>query len=449
MSGLDARPGASPVRLKTVLCALAAFLAVGAALGPRAVRRAPNVVVVLIDTLRRDHLPCYGYSKHTAPFLSWLAARGVVFENAHSVSAWTPPAAASLFTSLYPFEHGVVRGIALAKRQERLRGVEIRLPKLPRAVETIPEALRRRGYATWAITENPNLTPEMGFDQGFQSFSAFPKSLDADTITARLFEQAEAITSRPPYFLYLHYMDVHAPYRERPPLFDASLTGDARKVSAYDSGIHHVDAHIRRAFEGLGWNENTLVIVTADHGEELGERGHFGHGASLFSEVLDIPFLIYLPSGADGGHRVKDRVSLIDVLPTLRAVAGLPTSASDAGVSLLPLLTDPAAGLPARPLLAHLRRGERKDGREAALRATLLDDWKRIGGEPRGAMLFHLPSDPREERNQARALPELEDRLQRAFREREAHAKSYAGETTALGLDAEDIEGLKALGYVN
>ncbi len=449
MGGFDAQARPAAVRLKTVLCALAAAAATLAVLWSHTPPPPPNVVLILIDTLRRDHLPFYGYPKQTAPFLSTLAARGVVFDNAHSVSAWTPPAAASLFSSLYPFEHGVVRGIALAKRQERLRGVEIRLPKLPRAVETIPEALRRRGYATWAITENPNLTPELGFDQGFQNFSAFPKNLEAETISARLFEQAEAITARPPYFLYLHYMDVHAPYRERAPFFDASLEGDARRISGYDSGIHHVDAHLRRAFEGLEWAQNTVVIVTADHGEELGERGHFGHGASLYSEVLDIPFLVYLPGGAGGGRRVPDRVSLIDVLPTLRALAGLPAARSDAGFSLLSVLQDPRARLPPRPLLAHLRRGERKDGREAALRATLLGDWKRIGGDPQGALLFHLPSDPREERNQARALPELEKRLQRLFQEREARATSYAGETAALDLDAEEIEGLKALGYVN
>lgn len=437
------------MRVKTLLALLAAALALGAVLRARPSKRPPNVVLILIDTLRRDHLPFHGYPRDTAPFLASLAARGVVFDNGHSVSAWTPPAAASLFTSLYPFEHGVVRGIALAKRQERLRGVEIRLPKLPAAAETIPEALRRRGYATYAITENPNLTPEMGFDQGFESFSAFPKSLDAETITRRLFEQAAQIESRPPYFLYLHYMDVHAPYRERAPLFDPTLEGDARRISAYDSGIRTVDEHIRRAFEGLGWERDTLLVVTSDHGEELGERGHFGHGASLYSEVLDVPLVVYPPGGLAAGRRVADRVSLIDVLPTLREACGLPPARGDAGLSLWPLIAGRAPGLAPRPLFAHLRRGERKDGREAALRATLAEDWKRIGGDPQGALLFDLVRDPRDARNLARDEPEIAERLQRLYQEREARARSYAGETVDVGLDAEDIEGLKALGYVN
>lgn len=437
------------MRVKSLLALLAAALALLAVLRARPATPPPNVVLILIDTLRRDHLPFHGYARDTAPFLASLAARGIVFDNAHSVSAWTPPAAASLFTSLYPFEHGVVRGIALARRQERLRGVEIRLPKLPRAAETIPEALRRRGYSSYAITENPNLTPEMGFDQGFSSFSAFPKSLDAETITQRLFEQAAEIESRSPYFLYLHYMDVHAPYRERPPLFDPSLQGDARRISAYDSGIRSVDEHIRRAFEGLGWERDTLLIVTSDHGEELGERGHFGHGASLYSEVLDVPLLVYRPGGAGGGRRVADRVSLIDVLPTLRALVGLPPAPSDAGASLWPVVVGREAGLAPRPLFAHLRRGERKDGREAALRATLAEDWKRIGGDPQGALLFHLVRDPRDQRNLAREQPEIAERLQHAYQAREARAHDYAGETVDVGLDAEEIEGLKALGYVN
>jgi arylsulfatase A-like enzyme len=210
-----------------------------------------------------------------------------------------------------------------------------------------------------------------------------------------------------------------------------------------------VDAHIQRAFDALGWDRDTLLIVTADHGEELGDRGHFGHGATLFSEVLDVPLLVYPPGGAASGHRVSDRVSLVDVLPTLREVVGLPSAPSDAGTSLWPLVRDPGAGLNPRPLFAHLRRGERKDGREAALRACLDGRFKRIGGDPGGALLFDLRLDPGEHENLARMRPDLDKRLQGLYLDREARARSYAGETTQVGLDASDIEALRALGYVN
>ena len=433
--------------MKPICVALGALLALIAVAAAPVPQRPPNIALILVDTLRRDHLPFYGYAKDTAPFLTSLASNGVVFERAHSVSGWTPPAAASLFTSLYPFEHGVVRGLALARRQERLKGVEIRLPRLPAAAETIPEALRRRGYATFAITENPNLTRELGFDQGFDGFDAFPTRLDAEPITERLLERALELRRREPYFLYLHYMDVHAPYRERAPLFDPSLEGNARKVSAYDSGIRTVDEHIRRAFEALGWDEDTLLLVTADHGEELGERGRFGHGASLHAELLDIPLLVHGPAVTSG--RVSDRVSLVDILPTLREVAGLPRASTDAGVSLVPLLRDRRAHLAPRPLFAHLWRRQAKDGREQALRVTLQGEWKRIGGDATGTLLFDLGADPGETRNLAREQPERERSLQLLYQQREARARRYAGESVAVGLDAEAIEGLNALGYVN
>jgi arylsulfatase A-like enzyme len=433
--------------VKRISALVGALVALAAVAGAPVPKRPSNVVLILVDTLRRDHLPFYGYARDTAPFLGSLAAKGVVFERAHSVSGWTAPATASLFTSLYPFEHGVVRGLALAKRQERLKGVAIRLPRVPTAAETIPEALRRRGYATFAITENPNLTHALGFDQGFDRFDAFPSRLDAEPITERLLERAPELRRRAPYFLYLHYMDVHAPYRERPPLFDPSLEGDARRVSAYDSGIHTVDAHIGRAFEALGWDRDTLVVVLADHGEELGERGRFGHGATLFAELLDIPMLVYGPGTVP--RRVPDRVSLVDVLPTLRAFAGLPPASTDAGVSLLPLLRDPGARLEPRPLFAHLWRRQGRDGREQALRVTLMDDWKRIGGDASGTLLFDLRSDPGETRNRTHQEPERERELQRLYQQREARASSYAGESVEVGLDDDAIEGLAALGYVN
>ncbi len=433
--------------MRSLLAALGPVLALVAVARAPAPARPPNIVLILVDTLRRDHLPFYGYPEDTAPFLASLAEKGVVFEHAHSVSGWTPPAAASLFTSLYPFEHGVVRGLALAKRQQRLRGVEILLPRLPTTAETIPEALRRRGYATFAITENPNLTRELGFDQGFDRFDSFPTRLDAEPITERLLERATELRGREPYFLYLHYMDVHAPYRERPPLFDGSLEGNARKVSAYDSGIRTVDEHIRRASEALRWDEDTLLVVTADHGEELGDRGRFGHGAALFAELLDVPLLVHGPGIPP--RRVPDRVSLVDVLPTLREAAGLPAASTDAGVSLMPLLRDPDARLAPRPIFAHLWRRQAKDGREQALRVTILGDWKRIGGDSSGTMLFNLREDPRETRNRAREEPEREGALQRLYQQRETRARRYAGDTVEVGLDAEAIEGLNALGYVN
>jgi arylsulfatase A-like enzyme len=432
--------------LKRLLALAAALLAMRATCAPPAFERPPNIVVILVDALRRDHLPCYGYPKQTAPFLTRVASRGVVFEHAYSTSAWTPPAASSLFTSLYPIQHGVLRGLLLAQRIERLSGARIELNRLPQAAETIPEALRRRGYRTFAVTENPNLSPELGFDQGFLSFTNFPKGLVADKITARLEELRPEITARPPYFLYLHYMDVHGPYREREPLFDASLEGAARQVSAYDSGIFKVDAHIRRAWQRFDWDD-ALVVVLADHGEELGERGRFGHGSSLYAELLDIPLLVSLPR-AKASRRLADPVSLVDVLPTLREAAGLPGSPHDEGVSLWPLLAGRREALAPRALFAHLWRGRAKGAREQALHATLYAGWKRISGGPEGTLLFDLARDPRDQENLAREHPEIAQDLQRRYRAFEKRCRKLPPERYEVGLDSEAAENLRALGYV-
>lgn len=436
--------------MKRALALIAAVLASAAVLRPapaRAVR--PNVVVILIDTLRRDHLPFYGYPAATAPFLAGLASRGVVFERAYSTSSWTPPAAASLFTSLYPFQHGVLRGFQLAQRIERLTGARIRLSPLPVVAQTQAEALAAGGYRTFAITENPNLVAEMGFAQGFSSFSSFPKDLDADTILKRLEALGPELRKPGPYFLYLHFMDVHGPYRARPPLFDETLVDEsARKASAYDSGIRALDEDLAHAFTALGWDRNTLLVVTADHGEELGDRGNWGHGATLFGEVVNIPLLVY-PPGGGAARRVGAPVSLIDVLPTLRDAAGLRPARADEGVSLMPFVDGRGSVPPARPLFAHLWRGDRKDGSERSLKAAIEGEWKWIGGDVAGAQLYHLGTDPGERTNRAREEPERVARLRELYRAFEARSRKYAGEGRDVELDADALENLKALGYVN
>jgi arylsulfatase A-like enzyme len=322
----------------------------------------------------------------------------------------------------------------------------VRLNRLPRAAETIPEALARRGYRTFAVTENPNLSEQMGYDQGFSGFSNFPKSLVAEKITATLSEQRAQILGRQPYFLYVHYMDVHGPYRERPPFFDPTSEGDARQISAYDSGIFTVDDHIRRAWQAFGWDD-ALVVVLADHGEALGDRGQWGHGISLFAELLNIPMLVSLP-GHNSARRLGDPVSLVDILPTLREVAGLPPAPTDEGVSLWPLLMGRANSLAPRPLYAHVWRGRAKGGRDHVLRGTLLRGWKRIGGGPEGALLFDLARDPMDQHNRAHDFPEIAAELQRRHLAFEAGCRKLAPEVNDVELDSEAVENLKALGYV-
>ena len=424
---------------------LAALLGFAAPACSGLFRARPDIVLIVIDTLRRDHLPPYGYEKPTAPFLASLASRGAVLENAYSTSAWTAPATASLFTGLYPLQHGVVLG-RFAVRQLQAEGVPVRLNRIPQEAVTIPEALKRGGYATHAVVENSNVRPELGFDQGFDSFHPLNPSQRADTITEKLLELRATILARRPYFLYLHYMDPHRPYVKNPPFFDRQARGDARSVSAYDSEIHHVDEHIARAFEAFGWSRNTLVMVTADHGEELGERGHWGHARTLFAETLNVPLLVY-GAGVPAGRRIRAAVSHVDVKPTLRSAAGAPATTPRAGLDLWPLLRGKVEALPERVLFADFW----KPGGEGAVpqvKAAIQGRYKRIDG-PGGPYLFDLWQDPRELRNRIGLRSREAEALEQALARFEAAAPRLRPEHLETVQDQKMNEELRALGYVN
>ncbi len=425
---------------------LAALLAVAAVVrSPRREPR-PDVVLILIDTLRRDHLPAYGYPVDTAPFLTRLARAGVVFENAYTTAPWTAPATASLHTGLYPFQHGVVTG-RLAVKKLKEQGAPVRLNRIPRRAQTLAEAMQRAGYETWAVTENANITKDLGFDQGFDHFHSKSPSREADAISDTLLSQRERMRGGRPDFVYLHYMDVHAPNAGRPPLFDPGLTGLAREISAYDSELRYLDSHIERSAAALGWNEGAVVIVTADHGEEFHEHGLFGHARTLYAEVLNVPLLVHAP-GRFAPSRVAERVSHVDVLPSLRELVGLAPAPADAGLSLLPLLEGRARRLPPRALFADLWHATYSE-RKRFLTATIEGEWKLIEGAPEGPMLFHLDRDPLDLRNRHDAYPRIAARLRGQQRTAERKLLRFPPEFEDSVQDAATNEDLRALGYVN
>ncbi len=410
-----------------------------------AAERRTNIVLIVVDTLARDHLPFYGYPKDTAPFLSELARQGVVFERAHSTSTWTAPATASIMTSMYPPQHGVTHGLMATRRLQR-QSETVRLSRLPDEAETLAETLLTGGYATFAVTENVNISATLGFQQGFLRFRNLRKESGADALNQRLFNWARQLRSTRPYFLYLHYLDPHEPYTQRAPWYDASQTGTARLVSAYDSEISFVDQQLRLAWERLGWERDTLVVVTADHGESFGRQGFSGHGHTLFGEALDVPLLLVFPDRRHAGRRVTERVSHLDLAPTLTDVAGLPRRPQHEGRSLLPLLEGGATPAP-RTLFAHLQRRQ-PGGGQLELHAVIDGDWKLISGPGRPPQLFDLKSDPGERRNLAAAQPARVADLERRWSAFLAGARRIAPQEQETELDAEARERLRALGYV-
>jgi arylsulfatase A-like enzyme len=415
---------------------LAAVGVAGVALMAAHPPRRPNVVVILVDTLRADHLPVYGYERPTAPFLTRLAGESAVFERAWSTSGWTAPATASLFTSLYPQQHGVVRGF------DAVRGT---VNRIPAGAQTMAEALRAAGYRTYAVSDNVLVSPELGFDRGFDVFEA-STGASVERVNKWIRDRRAELSSGGPYFLYVHYMEPHEPYLPHEPWF-REFSADGRAVSArprhfvaaYDSEIRALDESLSRLYRAMGWDEDTVLVVTSDHGEEFGDHGGGGHGHSLFSELLRVPLIVRGPGLV--ARRIDEPVSLVDVLPTLRTLVTAPAGPHDEGVSLAGLLRGGSEGFD-RPLFAHLEQFKT----HRVWSATLEGEWKRIALLPGGPLLFNLADDPGEHDDLAAIADHATDRLASRALELEQRLPAPRVAEPAHP-SARTLEALRALGY--
>ncbi len=296
----------------------------------------PNVLVFLIDTLRPDHLGCYGYDRATSPNIDALAGDSLRFAEMISQSSWTRPAVASLLTSTYPSVH---------EAKDRLDVLRADLP-------TLAEVFRDAGYETQGFMSNPNCVPAWGFDRGFNRFIdidsyTIKPGKDEDTVNAALAALEEAAGR--PWFFYIHVVGPHEPY-EPPVPYDAKFTSasdddHARAKALYDGEIAFTDVQFGRivdTLKRLGIYDNTLIVVVSDHGEEFWEHGGTGHGSTLFDEEIRIPFILKLPQQQDAGKAVDGICQIIDAGPTILETLGLTIPASFQGTTLSGL----AAGEP-------------------------------------------------------------------------------------------------------
>jgi arylsulfatase A-like enzyme len=390
----------------------AAALAAGslAALAPagctRGVERAtrPNVVVYLVDTLRKDHLSVYGYARETSPRLAEFARDAVRFETTYSPTSWTRPAVASLLSGVTPQRHGAV------SRPDRV-APELRL---------LPEHLGALGYHSRAFVANPNVLPVWGFGRGFDEFhdvAGADGAARADEVNAAVFGSLRR-SPREPFFLYVHTVDPHAPY-EPPERFRASFPQPSAQelqstdpavaararladtIGSYDAEVRFNDECFGALVDFLraeGLYDDALVIFTSDHGEEFRDHGELGHGLNLFQEVVQVPLVVKLPGGAHAGRVVRTPASLLDVLPTILAAAGGPPAPGSEGVDLLDLLRAEEAGRVAgRPFFLDLDLAGVTVERNV-VSGVVWGGYKLLAlSEPRaGLLLFDLLADPGE-----------------------------------------------------
>jgi arylsulfatase A-like enzyme/Flp pilus assembly protein TadD len=347
-----------------------------------------NVLLITVDTLRADHLGCYGFARASTPSIDRLAADGVLFERAETAAPITLPSHASIMTGTYPAYHGV-----------RNNGT-YRLG--PRA-ETLADVLKRFEYRTGAVISGYPLVARFGLSQGFDSYDDhLPPERDrqigfrersAEEVTRAGIAWLEATGSQR-FFLWLHYFDPHAPYT--PP----SPYAERFSSSPYDGEIAYVDAEVGRLLEklrSLGLTERTLVALVSDHGEGLGDHGEATHGTFLYESTLRVPMILSLPGPLPRGRRVGTPVRTIDLMPTLLRLVELPEPDEVQGTSLLPLASRRPADLLLKSVSETLLPRENYGWSEMA--ALRIGDWKYI--QASREELYDLRADPGETDNLA------------------------------------------------
>ncbi len=436
----------------------------------------PNVLLVSLDTARADRLGCYGNPRPVTPHLDALARDGVRFARAEAASNWTLPSHYSLFSGYTPAAHGVLpdlgafHGYLHPDQRLNVRGS---------GRETmLAEALRERGFRTVAITENAWVSPRFGFSQGFDVYRYDGRHSLPGTAVAALAELSRN-GSRGPWFLFVHtyapHQPYHAPrefrlrfaspdhvgfawplalvpigeyYRFHTRIFPAAPSDVRAFRDLYDGQLAWADTLVGQLLgelERQGLREQTLVVVTADHGEELLERGLLDHGDTLHEEVTRVPLVVAWPGRVPAGVVVEETVSGIDVAATILDLVGVGDRLGD-GRSLVPCWT--AAGCGERIAFAEAI-GFGGEPLHAAWRGSVKYVVRKTAEGTR-EMLFDLRNDPGERRNLAsRRAPDLA-RMRRVLREHLAAAAKVRGRLGVAEeqVDEETLERLRGLGYV-
>jgi arylsulfatase A-like enzyme len=435
--------------------------------------------MIVVDTLRPDHVGAYGYGRDVSPAVDALADDSVRFERAYSVAPWTQPSVATMITGLYPSSHKVDRLLRI----------------LPESADTLAEVLGRAGYVTGSAVTHWLIGSEFGFDQGCDFFlegqaRGGPHAVTSLAVSNEASQLLEVLArDERPFFLLVHLFDPHYAYTRHPEYGFAKasagrLSGGERieELRAlkpppdeeekrfvrdlYDEEIRYTDTGIEKllgALRRLGLYDDTLIVFAADHGEEFFERGWVGHTRTLYDELIRVPLLIRLPGSREAGRVVDEAVSLVSLMPSLLDLMGVDRAGlSPQGPSFAPLLTGKGR-YRLGALYSEVDRYSEGIGRNAASeglvpremilkhaivsgRFKLIVD--RLSGERE---LYDLERDPQERENLAGREPEVVQTLAEQLAESAAEAGSRplarVGEERIQTQEEEEM--LRQLGYIS
>lgn len=433
--------------------------------GPRTGR--PNIVLITVDALRADRLGVYGYTRPTSPAIDAFAREAVIVTDAIAQAPYTKASIGSLFTGLFPTAHkahttalpvsALMDGAADGDTPEMSDVLSAKL-------DTLAEALAAAGYRTYGFSTNPFLIPDFGFAQGFERFQFFADGTAYAAARSVLPAALAAIDARDPrpFFVWIHLMEPHNPYAPPEPfrsmfppaapprVIDSKLippwlsidgSRDLNLYSArYDAEIRTVDAALEQfwnALKGRGLWDDTVVALTSDHGEEFMEHGGLEHNTSLYDEQLRVPLIVRVPGLAP--RRVRAQAQLVDLYPTLAALAGARTPEDLHGGDLRPVLAGDTVGEP----YAYAEIV----GRRFAVRTV---EWKLISSLQGGRQLFDLTTDPGEQENLARVQPQRAADYEKILARMLATAIRAGNRLEGESIPISPIvrERLRALGYL-
>lgn len=429
-------------------------------------RPSPNVVLVSIDDLRADHLGLYGNARKTSSAIDALGRSGTVFRDASATAPWTLPSHLSMMTSLHSSEHGI-------NFEPNFEPDVANIPILGDHFVTLAERFKAGGYVTAAFTNGTYVQGRLGFEQGFDRYF---ESSDANAVPVLKREVTRWLRRRgdDPFFIFLHVFKAHLPFRppmeflremvEKPELtqfgvFDfyrvqsgkRDLTPELRDQLGYlyDAEIRYADTLVKRLVDELtmqGIIDETLIVVTSDHGEEFGEHGSLGHGGTLYEEVLQIPLVIKGP-GVAADRSVDTPVSTLDIMPTLLDLAGIPLEAGVSGRSLRQWLEPERQGLPDESALPRTLIAEVIDEGDQLISFRRASHKAIFNLDTGSVELYDLAQDPGETTDRSDAEPAITEAFRVLLDDYQSRVADNQPSQEFAPIDDEMREQLRAVGY--